>query len=217
MTRPLYLGIALCALLASAACQSGPRGGNAGYGGGPVDRSSSQTVDDEFGPLSQEQIAGFHREVISQYSQLDLQYEAYDAAVDQAQRDALVAMPAELAEQHERIARRHLGIARHHEDRLLLELGDDQARVSDRELAEINRALGAWHQNRSTAAQIPTEEEFDSMWLLRQELLSARERMLEVYLPDEELDETLDDIPPQAPGEPQEDPWRGDPAPPEQY
>ncbi|RVU42668.1 hypothetical protein EA187_15890 [Lujinxingia sediminis] len=216
MVRARVVGFALIALFMSTACQSGPSAVG-GTGGGPIEGSTSQVIDEEFGPLSQEQIEGFHREILSQYTQLDLQYERYDAALIQAQQDALVAMPAELAEEHERIARRHLGIARHHEDRLLLELGDDQARTNDGELAEINRALGSWHQNRSTAAQLPTEEEIDQMWLLREELMSARERMLEIHLPDESLDDTLDDVPPKAPGEPADDPWRGEPAPPEQY
>ncbi|WP_146618169.1 hypothetical protein [Lujinxingia litoralis] len=201
-------------LVACVGCQSGPRGG---YGGGPPPGSSAQVVDEEFGPLSQEQIEGFHRELMSQYSQLDLQYERYDEAMARAQRDGLIAMPAEIAEQHERLGRRHLGLARHHEDRLLLELGDDEARGVDRELAEINRALGSWHQGRSTAAQIPTEEESDQLWLLREELLSARDRMLQFYTPGDELDDTLDDIPPQAPGEPAGDPWRESPPPPEEY
>ncbi|TXD38164.1 hypothetical protein FRC98_04495 [Lujinxingia vulgaris] len=216
MARAFIPGFVLSVLLLSAACQSGPSAAG-GTGGGPIEGSSSSVIDEEFGPLSQEQIEGFHREILSQYSQLDLQYERFDAALAQAQQDALVAMPAELAEEHERIARRHLGIARHHEDRLLLELGEGEARTNDRELAEINRALGSWHQNRSTAAQLPTEEELDPMWLLREELQVARERMLELHLPDESLDDTLDDIPPQAPGEPEDDPWRGEPAPPEQY
>lgn len=216
MVRAYRWGIALIALLLVAACQSSPPA-MGGTGGGPTEGSSSRMIDEEFGPLSQEQIEGFHREMLSQYSQLDLQYERYDEALIQAQQDALVAMPAELAEEHERIARRHLGIARHHEDRLLLDLGDEQSRINDRELAEINRALGSWHQNRSTAAQLPTEGELDQMWLLREELSSAREQMLEIHLPDENLDDTLDDVPPQAPGEPEDDPWRGEPAPPDQF
>lgn len=105
-----------------------------------------QQIEEEFGVLTDEQIASFERELAAQYRQLELTYDAYDELRE--------ASPQEVEHNHQehrthrRLKRRHQTLARLHEDRMWLHAVDGQAASEDRHLAEAHRAAARWHEAR---------------------------------------------------------------------
>ena len=105
-----------------------------------------QEVEEEFGVLTDDQIAGFEKELAAQYRQLALTYENYDRL--------RLAAAGEVDENHEehrthrRLKRRHETLARLHEDRMWLHAADGGPSSDDQHLSEAHRAAARWHDER---------------------------------------------------------------------
>ena len=91
--------------------------------------------------LSPEQIQGFEAELDGQYRQLGLHYEEFDVLLS----DADANQGSEAHRLHRKLKRRHLTLARLHEDRLAVGLGQ---REIDGDLAMLHRRAALWHEER---------------------------------------------------------------------
>lgn len=91
--------------------------------------------------LSAEQIRGFEAELQGQYRQLSLHYNEFDELLADAQAN----QGGEAHRLHRKLKRRHLTLARLHEDRLSVGLGQ---REVDGDLAALHRRAARWHEER---------------------------------------------------------------------
>lgn len=103
-----------------------------------------QQVEEEFGAITDEQIAAFEREIVSQYRQLQMAYAEYDERLDNAHDSATD--DGDENRLHRRLQRRHQTLGRLHEDRMWLHVGSEGPSTDDRHLAEIHRAAARWHE-----------------------------------------------------------------------
>jgi hypothetical protein len=130
----MIMGV-LSVLWVAACATSGPVGVMQSEGLAPADQEVPANS------LSAEQIQGFEAELDGQYRQLGIHYEEFDGfhvrPVDNHGEEA--------HRLHRKLKRRHLTLARLHEDRLALGLGDREA---DRELAALHRRAAKWHEAR---------------------------------------------------------------------
>ena len=124
-----------------------------------------QEIEEEFGKLDDSHVEGFERELRAQYRQLLLTYHDYDE-LRRAPREALDGSHDE-HRVHRKLKRRHTTLARYHEDRMWLNMrNDDGESEDDRRLAKIHRGAAEWHRERfeddGTEIQ-PQDEELEAM------------------------------------------------------
>lgn len=130
-----------------------------------------QEIEDEFGPLSEEQIAGFEREITSQYRQLNLTYVEYDRLRNAP--DEQVRENHDEHRLHRKLKRRHRTLARLHEDRMWLHVSRDGPSSDDRHLAEAHRAAAEWHGERFIPGGEGIDDQDDELELLRDQIESV--------------------------------------------
>ena len=131
-----------------------------------------QQIEDEFGPLNESQIAGFEREILSQYGQLQIHYEEFDQ-VRNASSDE-VAGDHEEHRLHRKLKRRHRTLARLHEDRMWLHVSREGPSANDRQLAEAHRAAANWHETRFRADGMGIDDQDAELEALREQIDAAR-------------------------------------------
>lgn len=152
----------LSVLLLAWGCTSSTQGISDGEAPGDDVR---QQIEEEFGVLTEDQIASFERELAAQYRQLELTYNDFDALRGAA--------PEELENSHEehrthrRLKRRHQRLARLHEDRMWLHAKDGRKSSEDRHLAEAHRAAASWHEERFEADGVGVVEQDSELEVLR--------------------------------------------------
>ena len=129
------------------------------------DNDTRQQIEAEFGPLGDEHIAGFERELSAQYRQLQIHYDAYDqvrrAPSEQVNNDH------EEHRLHRKMKRRHQTLARLHEDRMWLTIAQDGSASEDRQLAEAHRGAARWHEARFEDDGVGVEEQDAELEVLR--------------------------------------------------
>ena len=164
MARMLWVwAIGIFAIFCGVGCMA-TSGQNNHYG----DDDVRSQVEAEFGPLTEEQIAGFERELETQYRQLDLAYSEYDRVRQ--------APPGQVKHDHEehrlhrRLMRRHRTLARLHEDRLWLYMDRQGSQWDDRGLAEMHRAASRWHELRFRDDGEGIEEQDEELEALRRQI-----------------------------------------------
>lgn len=147
--------------------------GCASHGGNQNESADDvrQEVDSEFGELSEDHIDAFKRELQIQYRHLGTHYEEFDAL----RHSHSAANTHEDHRIHRKLKRRHLTLARLHEERTWLYLDDDGPTVDDRHLAEAHRAAAKWHDERFEEDGIGVAAQDRELGTLRQRLEDALE------------------------------------------
>ena len=120
-----------------------------------VEDGPRDQVEREFGPINDEQIAGFEREVQFQYRDLYRTYDKFDEVAPTTPREQAEASDDDAKERlerlHRQLQRRHERLAHLHQDRMWFDLRRDGPSQVDRELAEAHREAAQWHQRREAA------------------------------------------------------------------
>lgn len=127
------------------------------------------------GKLTNQQIQGFEREIDAQYRQLDRHYRDYEEVLGGA---AIDLEPGEENRLHRKLKRRHLTLARLHEEREALNLHGADGQLRDRDLAYLHRAASSWHEKRfdpDRPGVVPPDLE---LRVLRGEVDSARQELV---------------------------------------
>lgn len=115
-----------------------------------------------------ERVGGFQRELLRQYVYLEGHYQEYDRLLldrGQERRDS----PSWLI--HRKLYRRHLYLARLHEDRTWLGLSAEYG--DDLHLARLHRRAAVWHRSRDETSTRGVSPEDHELERLRQEMNTA--------------------------------------------
>ncbi len=109
--------------------------------------------------LTPEQLEGFEAEIQGQYRQLGIHYEEFD----QLQATPELNQGEEAHRLHRKLKRRHLTLARLHEDRLRIGVGTE---APDQDLASLHRRAAKWHRERFEPGRSgvePADPEIDAL------------------------------------------------------
>ncbi len=165
--------IAVSAIFWSLSCvhSSQSKGAPAAAGEG----NPPQMMNFERGKLTNQQIQGFEREIEAQYRQLDRHYRDYEQVLQGAEIDLEFGEENRL---HRKLKRRHLTLARLHEERVALNLYGADGQRRDRDLAYLHRASSSWHENRFDPDRPGVAPLDVELRVLRREVDSARQELV---------------------------------------